>query len=283
MRQLFAICAISLIGPAAHADGSGSAKGFNDMLQGLDTENRGPSQAGARDCDKADAAQDAHFEKNMDNPAAAVFGGAKLGCTFLQKIAWKPGTTKAAPASIKGKGPPVDTVVAQATEFWASADDHLYVKVLSGGALSGWKENVHADKTDVSSSRDADAFHVMVAALANNTTGCFVVYGQLHETNLNDLDDPKQPPPSWSAPTWRSSGQADKLPCPKGAKAPTVPTEGAPAATYKVGDKVQGQWSDGQWYPGKIGAVDKKAGTYRVDYDDGDVSPALSAAQVKAR
>jgi hypothetical protein len=48
-----------------------------------------------------------------------------------------------------------------------------------------------------------------------------------------------------------------------------------PAKTdWKVGDRVQGRFTDGVWYPGKIAAVNAD-GTYKVAYDDGDVSEAL--------
>jgi len=43
-----------------------------------------------------------------------------------------------------------------------------------------------------------------------------------------------------------------------------------------------GQWTDGDWYPGKIGKINDD-GTYRVNYNDGDVSPKLTAKQVKPR
>jgi retinol-binding protein 3 len=48
----------------------------------------------------------------------------------------------------------------------------------------------------------------------------------------------------------------------------------------KVGDAVFGQWTDGNWYPGKIGVINAD-GTYRVNYDDGDVSPSLTADKVR--
>ena len=57
----------------------------------------------------------------------------------------------------------------------------------------------------------------------------------------------------------------------------------APASTpeaLKVGDFVFGQWTDNNWYPGKIGAINAD-GTYRVDYNDGDVSPSLPAEKVR--
>src|SRR5207248_1629738 len=91
---------------------------------GLETVQKGPSQAGARDCDKAAAEQDAHFEKNMNNPTAAVFGGAKLGCTYLEQLAWKAPTAKSAPATVAVKGgPTASDVVSLATDWWATSDD----------------------------------------------------------------------------------------------------------------------------------------------------------------
>src|SRR4051812_37606391 len=60
-------------------------------------------------------------------------------------------------------------------------------------------------------------------------------------------------------------------------------TEGSAAATgvlaaittdttLKVGDAVDGLWTNNRWYPGRIGAVHAD-GTFRVNYNDGDVSP----------
>ena len=56
----------------------------------------------------------------------------------------------------------------------------------------------------------------------------------------------------------------------------------ADAATFKVGDAVFGMWTNGQWYPGKIAAVNAN-GTFRVNYNDGDVSPALPLKKLKTR
>ncbi len=55
---------------------------------------------------------------------------------------------------------------------------------------------------------------------------------------------------------------------------------GSATDVLKVGDTVLGQWTDGNWYPGKVGQINAY-GTYRVDYDDGDVSPSLVANQVR--
>jgi hypothetical protein len=86
-----------------------------EIANGLDTASHGPSKAGERDCDKADADQNAHFEKNMNNPAAAVFGGAKLACTYLERVAWKAPATKKLPAH-NGRGPSAADVAARAAD-----------------------------------------------------------------------------------------------------------------------------------------------------------------------
>ena len=66
------------------------------------------------------------------------------------------------------------------------------------------------------------------------------------------------------------------------AAAPAAGSGSAVAEGFKVGDPVMGQWTDGDWYPGKIGKINDD-GTYRVNYNDGDVSPRLTAKQVKPR
>jgi len=190
-------------------------------LAGLDTQSRGASQAGTRDCDKADQEQKEHFEKNMDDPTAAVLGGAKLGCTYLQRIAWKVPTAKKAPAAKPGKGTPSPADVARrAGDFWAGADDVNYVKVLSGGVLGSWSKLEMSDAPGVPSARTVPVFHVIVAALANNTQGCFVLYGHLEQRNGNHPD--RTLPPAWSASEYKATDfqRAQKITCPKGAKAP---------------------------------------------------------------
>ena len=162
--------------------------------------------------------------KNMDNPAAAVFGGAKLSCTYLERIAWKVPSAKAAPKAKPGKGvPSVKDVVARAGDFWAGADDMYYVKVLSGGVLGSWRKNEMSDTPGVTSSRDVDVFTVIVAAVANDQTSCFVVYGQLSQQNVNHPDGTR--PPAWSSSEYKASDfqRAQKISCPKGAKAPKPP------------------------------------------------------------
>ncbi len=59
---------------------------------------------------------------------------------------------------------------------------------------------------------------------------------------------------------------------------------GTPAATqeWKVGDKIQGKWSDGRWYNGKISAVNDDH-TWNIKYDDGDVSNHFKADRIRAR
>jgi len=75
--------------------------------------------------------------------------------------------------------------------------------------------------------------------------------------------DPSAPPPA----------------APVAAGTPAVP----PAApSWKQGDRIQGQWSDGRWYNGKIGAVNSD-GTYDINYDDGDHANHLAAKHVRAR
>lgn len=51
-------------------------------------------------------------------------------------------------------------------------------------------------------------------------------------------------------------------------------------APLKVGDVVFGQWTDGNWYLGKIAATNAD-GTYAVNFNDGDKSPSLPASQVR--
>jgi hypothetical protein len=196
-----------------------------DILSGL-APNTGPSKAGARDCDKADADQNAHFEKNMNNPAAAVFGGAKLGCTYLESIAWNAPVTKKAPSHAGGKGAPSAADVASyAADFWAGADDAAYVKVLSGGVTGAWSVNILSDTPGVTYSRQINVFHVMVAATANSTQSCFVVYGQLYQRNANHPDP--RAPVVWSSIEYKASDyqRAQKIDCPKGAKAPAPPKD----------------------------------------------------------
>src|SRR4051812_24265832 len=66
-------------------------------------------------------------------------------------------------------------------------------------------------------------------------------------------------------------------PAPAASSAASSSAPAAPAAAaFKVGDRVEGQWTNGDWYDGKIGKINAD-GTYRVDYDDGDVSPSLTA------
>ena len=63
---------------------------------------------------------------------------------------------------------------------------------------------------------------------------------------------------------------------------PELAPEGSGSATepLKVGDVVFGQWTDGNWYLGKI-AKSNADGTYGVNYDDGDVSPSLPTNKVR--
>jgi hypothetical protein len=51
---------------------------------------------------------------------------------------------------------------------------------------------------------------------------------------------------------------------------------------FKVGDTVYGQWTNRKWYPGRIGEVHPD-GTFRVNYNDGDVSNSLPPSQVRPR
>lgn len=145
MKLLLVITSSAALGSVA------SAQSAAELMGGLDTVNKGPSVAGTRDCDKAEAEQQAHFDANIDDPQAAVFGGAKLSCTYLQRIAWKPPTTKAAPRAKSGKGLPSSAdIVARAADFWANADDMYYVKVLSGGlAATAWQKNEMSDTPGV--------------------------------------------------------------------------------------------------------------------------------------
>ncbi len=214
------ILLVAVLATAAHAQVPA------EILNGLDTSNHGPSKAGVRDCDKAEADQQAHFDKNMNNPAAAVFGGAKLACSYLELIAWKPPAVKKAPSHAGGKGTPSAADVAQiAADWWAGSDDAGYVKVLSGGVAGSWQQTVLSDAPGVTYARKLDVFHVIVAALANDTQGCFVVYGELDQRNLNH-PDPRLPV-SWGASEYKATNwqRAQKIECPKGAKAPKPPKE----------------------------------------------------------
>jgi len=66
------------------------------------------------------------------------------------------------------------------------------------------------------------------------------------------------------------------------AGAPAVPPPPPATIAWKQGDRIQGQWSDGRWYNGKISAVNGD-GTYNLAYDDGDVANHLAAKHVRAR
>ena len=281
-----AIVSIAL-SATAHADDDAKRK-LNQQIQGLDTTQRGPSQAGAKNCDKA--AKDAEMTKDdvlNGNPLEVIGRSARASCTFLQKIVWKAPTVKAPPKATAST-PSADVIVAGARAAWAGSDDALYVNVLSGGTIGTWQQHEYSDVAGSPSRRTIAVFHVIVAALANNGVGCYVVYGEIGQTNLSNphvTGDPRDAKlaPKWSGYEYLESNwkRAEKVSCPSGAKPPSQDAP-APAKKLEVGDLVLGQWSDGQWYPGKIGAVNKD-GTFRVDYDDGDVSPALSAAQVRAR
>jgi hypothetical protein len=74
-----------------------------------------------------------------------------------------------------------------------------------------------------------------------------------------------------------------------GPAAPSQPAAaGEPPASppaespLKVGAAVDGKWTNGRWYPGKIGAINAD-GTFRVNYNDGDVSKSLPASKVRLR
>jgi hypothetical protein len=64
--------------------------------------------------------------------------------------------------------------------------------------------------------------------------------------------------------------------------APAAPPVPPPPVAWKEGDRIQGQWSDGRWYNGKIGAVNGD-GSYDINYDDGDHAKRLAAKHVRAR
>ena len=83
------------------------------------------------------------------------------------------------------------------------------------------------------------------------------------------------PQPSRDLPTPHPAAQPDAVAAGAGATGSSTATD-----ALKVGDAVLGQWTDGNWYPGKVGQINAD-GTYRVNYDDGDVSPSLAASQVR--
>ena len=66
------------------------------------------------------------------------------------------------------------------------------------------------------------------------------------------------------------------------APSPAPPAIPPSEKTFKVGDAVDGQWTNGRWYPGRIGAVNAD-GTFRVNYNDGDVSKSLPSTKVRVR
>jgi hypothetical protein len=63
---------------------------------------------------------------------------------------------------------------------------------------------------------------------------------------------------------------------------PAAPSAPPAENPLHVGAAVDGRWTDGRWYPGKIGAINAD-GTFRVNYNDGDVSRSLPAAKVRLR
>ena len=187
----------------------------------LDGANYGKSRAGARDCDKAKQDADKHIDNHLNDPQQAVFGAAKLSCSYFETIAWKPPAAKAAPASTADKD-----VVRSAKEFWATSDDRYQVGVVSGGTTGGWQVMEQADVKGVPSRRTISTATVIVGALADDKIGCFVVYGALSQKNL---DHPDQTPPRWGATEYLATDwkRAEKLPsCPKGAKPPKPPKPG---------------------------------------------------------
>jgi len=64
----------------------------------------------------------------------------------------------------------------------------------------------------------------------------------------------------------------------------TPPASGsaAAAAALAVGDRVMAQWTNGDWYPGKISKITDD-GKYDIAYDDGDASHALPASKVRKK
>jgi hypothetical protein len=57
---------------------------------------------------------------------------------------------------------------------------------------------------------------------------------------------------------------------------------GSAVQVWKVGDQIQGKWSDGRWYNGRIAAVNDDQ-TYNIKYDDGDSSNHFHADRVRGR
>ncbi|MEO6773893.1 MAG: hypothetical protein ABI467_12910 [Kofleriaceae bacterium] len=90
------------------------------------------------------------------------------------------------------------------------------------------------------------------------------------------------------APTPPAAAAPDTAPAPTSppiAAAPATPPAApvAPAApSWKRGDRIQGQWSDGRWYNGKIGVVNAD-GSFDINYDDGDFARHLAIRHVRAR
>jgi len=90
------------------------------------------------------------------------------------------------------------------------------------------------------------------------------------------------PPAPAPAPAPASDAAAAPASDAAAAPAPAPAPAAAAAADFKVGDTVYGKWTDDQWYPGKIAAINPD-GTFRVNYNDGDVSKKLPRSRVKAR
>lgn len=67
----------------------------------------------------------------------------------------------------------------------------------------------------------------------------------------------------------------------KGVRASQVTYIPPPKTDWKVGDRVQGRWTNGRWYNGKVAEVNPD-GTFKIAYDDGDVSKALTPARIRA-
>ena len=87
--------------------------------------------------------------------------------------------------------------------------------------------------------------------------------------------------PPAAAPSTAPSAAPVATPPPAGL-APAAPRPPPAPVAWKQGDRIQGQWSDGRWYNGKIGAVNDD-GSYDINYDDGDHAKHLASKHVRAR
>jgi hypothetical protein len=81
----------------------------------------------------------------------------------------------------------------------------------------------------------------------------------------------------WGKPAPGSATATEAVAPPEAKVAPPAPE---PPATFRYGDKVSAQWTNGKWYRGTLTAV-YSDGTADVRYDDGDRSKGLPFEKIK--